>query len=474
MRARVPIVALAVLLAAVAVTAGAAARPAAPNAARAAGAPADVRAAFFTNWSRYARGYLVKQIPADKLNVLDYAFAAPTAAGTCGLSDAWSDYEAPTWSGDTSVDGVADDPSNPNQHLFGNFNQLLKLRQAHPDLHVVMSIGGWTLSKYFSDVAATAATRQAFVASCIDLLIKGNLPYDPAAIWPPSAGGTGAAAGVFDGIDIDWEYPGIDPGNGADHSPADVHNATLLFQEFRSQLDAYGATTGKHYLLTADLPAGNVNSSGSWELSSVAQSLDWVNLLTFDFHGSFDSMTDFNSPFSLDPKEPPVGGAAIQSTWNTAGTVDYYLANGVAPDKLVVGVPFYGKEYVGVPGANNGLYQPHAAAPSNDSPTYHDLVDTGLADANLTPIGPPAVSRSSSIGNDGKGLNGFTRYFNGTAKAPWLYNPTLNGGTFISYVDPHAVADRARLVRQDKLRGLWAWEISNDDNAGDLTAAMAP
>jgi chitinase len=161
------------------------------------------------------------------------------------------------------------------------------------------------------------------------------------------------------------------------------------------------------------------------------------------------------------------------STWSTAGTVDYYLVNGVSPDKLVVGVPFYGKEYVGVPGTNNGLFQPHAAAPSNDSPTYHDLVDTGLADANLTVIGPTAVSRSSGIGNDGTGLNGFTRYYDGAAKAPWLYNPTLNGGTFISYVDPHAVADRARLVRQDKLRGLWAWEISNDDNAGDLTAALA-
>jgi len=219
-------------------------------------------------------------------------------------------------------------------------------------------------------------------------------------------------------------------------------------------------------------PAGNVNTSGSWELGPVSRTVDWINLLTFDFHGSWDAWTDFNSPFSLDPKSPAVPGA-LMSTWSTAGTVDYYLANGVAPDKLVVGVPFYGKEYVGVPGANNGLFQPHAGPPSNDSPTYHDLVDTGLADANLTVIGPTAVSRSSSIGNDGKGLNGFTRYYDGAAKAPWLYNPTLNGGTFISYVDPHAVADRARLVRQDKLRGLWAWEISNDDDAGDLIAALA-
>src|SRR3954466_11244571 len=343
MRARVAITALAALVCALAVAGGAAAK--AGNQPQAGAAPADVRAAFFTNWSRSARGYTVKQIPADRLNVLDYAFAAPTAAGTCGLSDAWSDYEAPTWTGETSVDGVADDPANPDQHLYGNFNQLLKLRNAHPDLHVVMSIGGWTLSKYFSDVAATAASRQAFVASCVDLFLKGNLPSDPATIWPPSAGGPGAAAGVFDGIDVDWEYPGIDPGNGAHHSPADRHNATLLLQEFRRQLDTYGAATHRHYLLTADLPGGNVNSSGSWELARVAQTVDWINLLTFDFHGSFDAWTAFNSPFLLDPRSPRVGGGAIMATWNTAGTVAYYVLNGVPTSRLVVGLPFSGKEY---------------------------------------------------------------------------------------------------------------------------------
>jgi chitinase len=453
-------------LAAVAVAA------AAPAAAATAG-PSEVRAAFFANWDRYARGYFVKQIPADRLNVIDYAFAGPTAAGTCGLSDVWSDFQAPTWTGDTSVDGVADDPSNPNQHLFGNFNQLVKLKAAHPNLQVVMSIGGWTLSKYFSDVAASAATRQAFVSSCIDLIIRGNLPTGG---WPESAGGAGAAAGLFDGIDIDWEYPGIDPGNGADHSPADKHNATLLFRELRNQLDAYGAVTGKHYLLTADLPAGNVNSLGSWELAAVGQTVDWINLLTFDFHGSWDSWTDFNSPFSLDPKEPPVGGGAIQSAWNTKGTVDLYLANGVPADKLVLGVPFFGKRYVGVPaGGSSGLYQPFAPQgwPYNDSPTFHELVDTGLTDGNLTVIGPTAVAQPTNSGNDGKGINGFSRYYDGAAGAPWLYNPLLSGGTFISYMDPHGVRDRVHLANDRHLRGLWAWEISQDDDANDLVNAMS-
>jgi len=166
--------------------------------------PGGVRAAFFANWDRYARGYFVNQIPANDLNVIDYAFAGITPTGSCMLTDPWSDYQAPTWSGANAVDGVADDPGNLSQHLFGNFEQLQELKALHPGLKLEMSIGGWTQSTYFSDVAATPASRAAFVASCIDLIIKGNLPGGG---WPEGAGGLGAAAGLFDGINIDWEYP---------------------------------------------------------------------------------------------------------------------------------------------------------------------------------------------------------------------------------------------------------------------------
>jgi chitinase len=433
--------------------------------------PVQVRAAFFANWDRYGRGYLVDQIPADRLNVIDYAFAAPTADGACGLTDAWSDYQAPTSTGDASVDGVADDPSNPKQHLFGNFRQLLKLKAAHPHLRVVMSIGGWTHSTYFSDVAASDAARQTFVSSCLDLIIRGNLP---AGGWPKGAGGIGAAAGLFDGIDVDWEFPGVDPGNGAHHSPADKHNATLLLREFRRQLDVYGAATRRHYLLTAALPAGNLNSLRSWELASVARTVDWVNLLTFDYHGSWDPWTAINSPLSLDPKEPPIGNGAIQSTWNVKGTVDLYLAKGVPASKLVVGVPFYGKQYVGVGAASGSPYMPFAPQgwPYNDSPTFHELVDTGLTDGTFAVIGAAALALPTSSGNDGQGINGFSRYYDGPAAAPWLYNPLLAGGTFISYVDPRGIRDRVRLVDDKRLRGLWAWEISGDDDAHDLLNAM--
>jgi len=443
------------LIGVVAVAVAALALAGAASAAR----PGGVRAAFFANWDRYARGYFVNQIPANDLNVIDYAFAGITPTGSCMLTDPWSDYQAPTWSGANAVDGVADDPGNLSQHLFGNFEQLQELKALHPGLKLEMSIGGWTQSTYFSDVAATPASRAAFVASCIDLIIKGNLPGGG---WPEGAGGLGAAAGLFDGINIDWEYPGVDPGNGAHTSPNDVTNATLLLKEFRRQLDALGG----HYTLTVDIPGGNVHSTGSWQLAQVAKTVDWIDLMAFDYHGSWDPITDFNSPFGFDPLEPAVGGGAIQWTWNAAGSVAYFLANGVPANKLVLGMPFYGKEYVGVGPANHGLFQPHAAAPSNDSPTYHDLVDTGLADADLTPIGPTAVARN------GAGVNGFAKHVDLLAGAPWLYNPLLDGGTFISYVDPAGVRARIALVDALGLRGAFAWEISNDDNANDLADAL--
>src|SRR5262249_39758724 len=143
-----------------------------------------------------------------KINVLQYAFGRPTFdAGTetagCSVIDPWADYQQP-YSADIAVNGVADDSADPNQHLYGSFHQLMELKALHPKLKVEISLGGWTPSPWFSELAATKARREAFVSACIDTFIKGNLPGNS---WPPGAGGDGAGAGLFDGIDLDWEYP---------------------------------------------------------------------------------------------------------------------------------------------------------------------------------------------------------------------------------------------------------------------------
>jgi chitinase len=435
--------------------------------------PSRVVSAYFADWDVYGRGYFVKNIPADQINVIQYAFGVPsfdaaTGAVGCNVLDPWADYQQVYWTGDNTVDGVADDPNNPDQHLFGNFNQLAKLKAAHPGLRLEISLGGWTKSTYFSDLAATPQRRRDFVAACIDTFIKGNLPGNS---WPPSAGGDGAAAGLFDGIDLDWEYPTQVAGGNVDVSPADRHNATLLAAEFRRQLDAYGRTTGKHYLLTAALPAAT-SATKYYELSQISRSLDWDNVMAFDYNVPGGSVAAPDTLFGHDRRDPN----ASDWTWNTVGTVTNYLLHDVPASKIVVGVPFYGNQYINVAQNNvHGLYgsfdntglDPNSLAwDQMPQPTYHSLVDEAGV---LNPDGTAASG-------------GFTAYWDGPAGEPYLANPAathvLAGGTvttptLISYSSPASIGERTALIQLLHLRGAMVWEISQDSDAHTLIGALS-
>ncbi len=436
------------------------------------GVPADtgkVVSAYFADWDVYARGYEVADIPADKLNTILYAFGKPvvdptTNAVSCGAVDPWADYER------TSPKDV--DPTITTPNLAGNFSQLIKLKAVQAakgkSLKVLISIGGWSLSNGFSQAAATPASRAAFVSSCIDTFIKGNLAPD----WI-TGDGIGVAAGLFDGIDIDWEYPtAVAAGNV--HTPADRHNATLLFQEFRKQLDAIGALNNKHYLLTAALPAAQ-NSNTYFELNAVSRILDYDNVMTYDFHGASDPKTDFNSPLLFDPRSP---NPDLNPSWSTVGTVAYYLHQGVAANKINLGVPFYGKQYINTGTANRGLYQSFDNTgldinslqwDQTPTPTFHNLVDdAGLID---------------NVGRRTPAATGWQVTTSWSTGEPWLFNPaavhalatgSTTTPTFISYEDPASVSARAALIRALGLRGAFAWEISQDSNANGLLSRLGP
>jgi chitinase len=401
---------------------------------------------YFAQWGIYQRNYLVKNIDtsgsAAKLTHINYAFGNIKDGDlTCyietraGYGDGWADFQK-GFTAAESVDGVAD---AWDAKLSGNFNQLKKLKAKYPNLKVLISLGGWTWSKNFSDAALTAASRQKLVSSCINLYIKGDLPI----YGGESEGGPGAAAGVFDGIDIDWEYPAAPGNTGNIYRPEDKQNFTLLLAEFRSQLNALTAQTGKPYLLTIAAPAGSDKYS-QIELNQIHNYLDFINLMAYDYFGGFNpnGPTNFQARLYCDPADPTIG---VAKTYCTDNAVTAYLGAGVPANKLVIGVPFYGRGWTGVTNANNGKYQ----SATGPAPAMTSYGEAGIEDyKNLKTLGYPSFRDS-------------------VTKAFWIYN----GTNWWSYDDPTAITDKMNYIKSKGLGGAMAWELDGDD--GTLLTAVA-
>ena len=375
--------------------------------------------AYFEEWSIYFAGYNIANLQvngvADQLTHLTYAFGDATPTG-CAIADPWADYQTPYL---PSVSGAP----YPGP-LYGNFAALQQLKQLHPNLKVLISLVG---APAFSAAASTAAGRQTMVANCIDLFINGNL-----------AAGI-SAAGVFDGIDIDWEFP----------AASDTQNATLLLQEFRKQLDVLGKTNKKHYLLTMFGPAGQQNFSNI-QLAEVAKQLDYYNVQGYDFHGTWESSTNHASPLFDDAQDPD-----RDENFFIEYTIGSYLRAGVPPHKLVLGIPTYARGWTGVPSTHNGLYQT-STGPAAFPPA--DYLQT------------PGVITYLTL----SGLTGFTRHFDYQRIAVWLYDP--NTETFWSYDDPVTVWLKTGYVRgrvPGGLGGAFVWALKDDDANGSIVKTMA-
>jgi chitinase len=398
---------------------------------------------YFIQWGIYGRNYFVKNVAtsgsADRLSVINYAFINVAPAGpddpgvVCKLGDEWADYQRP-WTAAESVDGQEVTWPRP---ILGNFQQFQALKALYPNVKVLASLGGWTWSKYFSDAALTRASRERFVASCIDLLIKGDIP-DPG--WG-GMGGPGAAAGVFDGIDLDWEWPGSEGNAGNIIRPEDKRNFTRLAREFRRQLDDYAEQTDRDYLLTAFLPAAPAKIDAGFEVDEIFESLDFGTVQGYDLHGAWETTTNHQSNLFTSRRDP------ASPRFSVDATVDVYLRRGAPRRALVPGVPFYSRGWTGVGSANHGLYQP-ATGPAPG------VWEAGVNDYKVV-----------------KGLeaSGFTRFFDGRAGAAWLYD----GTTFWTLDDQDVMQAKARYVQRNRLGGLMFWELSGDTADGELIGAIA-
>lgn len=381
------------------------------------------RVAYFIQWGVYGRNYHVKDMEtsgaAAKLTHINYAFGFVNAEGACYSPDPWADWQRPV-PAEQSVDGVAD---AEGQALNGNLNQLKKLKAKHPDLKALISLGGWTGSKYFSDAVLTAEGRAKLASSCIDLWLKGNLPG--------TAPGTGA--GVFDGIDLDWEWPGSSGADGNVIRPEDKRNFTLFVTEIRRQMNEFDRRTE----LTAFLPAAAAKIDAGFEVRDVFKQLTFATVQGYDLHGSWETITGHNGNLFNDRRDPnPVKYSVDQ-------TVRDYLTRGAPAKKIVVGVPAYGQGWTGVTGGKNGLYG----------------TATGPAPGTFA-----AGSEDYKILANKPGK----RYRDLLTGSVWLYD----GNEFWSYDDQASLLQKAAYIRLKGLGGSMMWSIDQDDTKASLTSAL--
>ena len=343
------------------------------------------------------------------------------------------DY-ARQFSADESVDGLAD---QENQQLAGNFNQIKQLKEKHPQLKVMVTLGGWSWSRWFSAGAATPKLRQILVASCVDLYIKGNLP-----VWH-GHGGKGAASNLFDGFDLDWEHPGL-PGFGYNTvSEHDKKNFTLLLAEFRKQLNAQSKKNGKRYFLSAAINSADQNVKHT-EPEKYSHYIDWVNLMSYDFHGAWDKNgpTNFQSNLYSDPNDPSKNDAKQ----SVDDGVKRLLAAGMPPKKIVLGVPFYARGWRGVLAKNNGLYQ-QASGPAQGSEEGAE----SYAEMNSRPTASSPE-----------------RFYHPITKQLW----TFERGVFWTYDDPVVIREKIKYIQRTHLGGMMSWSLDQDDVGFSLTKTM--
>ncbi|WP_030904006.1 glycoside hydrolase family 18 protein [Streptosporangium amethystogenes] len=381
------------------------------------------RVAYFIQWGVYGRDYHVKDMEssgaAAKLTHINYAFGFVNAEGDCYSADPWADWQRPV-AAEQSVDGAGD---AEGQALNGNLNQLKKLKAKHPGLKTLISLGGWTGSKYFSDAVLTPSGRARLASSCIDLWLRGNLPG--------TAPGTGA--GVFDGIDLDWEWPGSSGNEGNVIRPEDKRNFTLFVTELRRQMNEFDRRTE----LTAFLPAAAAKIDAGFEVRDVFKQLTFATIQGYDLHGPWENVTGHNGNLFNDRRDPnPVKYSVDQ-------TVRDYLTRGAPAKKIVVGVPAYGQGWTGVTGGRNGLYGT-ATGPAPGT------FAAGSEDYKIL------------VNKPGK------RYRDLLTGTVWLYD----GNEFWSYDDPASLAQKAAYIRLKGLGGSMMWSIDQDDTSAALTSAL--
>ncbi len=285
-----------------------------------------------------------------------------------------------------------------------NIKRLNELKLVNNSLKILISVGGWSWSKNFSDAVLTEESREKFAASALAFMLKHKM----------------------DGIDLDWEYPGL-PGDGNVHRPEDKENFTAILKLLREKLDKI-ATTKKDYLLTIATGASQ-NYLDHTNMREAHKYLDFINIMTYDFYGGGSRRTGHHA--NLNTSKYDIN-TQVRSAVNA---VEQHVNAGIPINKIVLGVPFYGRWWKGTQPTNNGLYQETNGA--TGSYNYKTIVDSLQSN------------------------KGFTEHWDEAAKTPYIWREI--DSLFVTYDNAKSIKIKVDYVNENKLGGIMFWQFNGDN-----------
>ena len=282
-----------------------------------------------------------------------------------------------------------------------NFRKLNALKKDNPNLRIMISIGGWGWSENFSDAVLTPNSRKKFAETSATIVEQNNL----------------------DGVDIDWEYPGF---KGEDNvfRPEDRENFTLMFKALREALDKLSAKTGRTYQLTTAVPEFT-EFLAKTDMGKAVEYIDYINLMLYDFNVSADDTVGHHSNL--------YHSANFKGRAGHRGIAEY-VAAGVPVQKLVMGIPFYGRSWIVKTIDNRGINR---------------AADSVVRAGGYTFIKDSLLQRP-----------GFVRHWDDDAKAPYLFNEQTR--QLVVYDDEESVKIKCEYVKENNLAGVMFWQYASD------------
>ncbi|MFP1647744.1 glycosyl hydrolase family 18 protein [Enterococcus mundtii] len=394
---------------------------------------------YYGDWSIWGGegNFYPKDIPADQITHLNFAFLDFDSNGDLEFTDTDAAVGAPV--GQTGVQW--------NSASSGILNAIQDLRGKNPNMKIGVSLGGWSKSGDFSEVAADPVKRQNLVENVTRFIRYTNMDF----------------------VDVDWEYPAdvrqpdlVDNVNdeGTPNAvPEDKENYIILLNEIRESIDEQGEELGKTYELSVALPASQSKLSSGIDIDGLFEVVDFANIMTYDMNGGWGGRSGHHTALYGNPADPNYDqGLSVDQT------VQFLRDEGAPAEKIVIGAAFYTRGWHEVAEGNDPLL-PGLFQTAEQSNRNADLSATYGA-KNKSPLVVGDGGRAGgvwpyrNIPDLISATSGLTEYWDDVAKAPYMYSTET--GEFFSFDNERSIGYKTQYVQEEELGGVISWMQSQD------------